>query len=290
MWLTNIPNNLRKTTDGLSIGSTGRQWSFYWSDYGSVCWSNRIGCYRTVSSRQRAVASSKCFPESTINIMNLVKTLAFSLALMTLTVWGSTPASAVPLTFVYEGIIDDLGAGAGNPAFTPFLGETLRLEYTFESTTTDSDIDPTQGTYTDPTGQLTVTAGPNTYTLGGAALVVSVRDNFLSIFDQYSVGSSNAEVTGPLLGASDNVVFAFRLQDSTQTVFSSDALLLTPPDPADFNGIFFRLTFKDADDNTVGTLLATNFTIVPEPSSMFVCVSLLVGGGLFAKRSLRRAG
>ena len=58
---------------------------------------------------------------------------AFSLA-------NFSPAQAVPITFAYEGTINRVTF----PAFQSFIGETIRVDYTFESTTpnfaTDMDV------------------------------------------------------------------------------------------------------------------------------------------------------
>ena len=188
--------------------------------------------------------------------MTLFKTLALSTIILTVTVWGSTPAWAVPTTFIYEGIIDDLGAGAGDPAFQAFLGETLRVEYTFESTTPDTEAVITEGEYTDPAGLLTVTAGPNTY-ISSPGLFIRIVD---FTFDRFAIRET---VIGPLLGGTRAESFFF-LDDSSGTAFSSDALPLTPPDPADFDQLQFEIAFFDAnnDDDVVGVLGATVFRVV----------------------------
>ena len=52
-------------------------------------------------------------------------------------------AHAGPITFSYEGAVNNTQGGS---AFDAFLGETLRIDYTFDSNATDSNSNPDIGT------------------------------------------------------------------------------------------------------------------------------------------------
>ncbi len=191
-------------------------------------------------------------------------------------------AQADLITFAYEGTIDHASGGA---AFDAFLGETIRFEYTFESTTADSDPDPTLGFYQDPTGALTLTVGSSIYSSG---IDINVANNFFAegdTIDDYSVDAAGP-VTGPLIGGAHDIAFTFRMLDFTHTAFNDDSLPLIQPNPGSFDFSNLGIDFL-SDGGFVGGLRTSSFAIasVPEPSSFaFFSLLGLVTAGFRARR------
>jgi len=187
-------------------------------------------------------------------------------------------ARADLVTFAYEGAIDNAVGGA---AFDAFLGQTIRIDYTFESTTSDGSGDTDYGDCSDPTGQVTLTVGSNDYVSSGVVLSI-FEDSFFAgtTTDGYVVEPAGV-VTGPAIGAGAGFVFFLDLSDSTHTAFTSDALPLIQPDPNAFDTELLQIEFRTLDGALVGSLASSAVSIasVPEPSAFACCalVSLVLG-------------
>ncbi len=208
-------------------------------------------------------------------------TLSMSLGL------GSGIAQAATITFAYEGIID---FAAGGAAFDAFLGETLRIEYTFDDTAmgnVDLNASSSAGGYTLST--YTATVGSNSYNgVGSSSSDISVTDdtfsNGSSFFDRYLVTPDGVGPVGPAIGG-----LAFRgarieFLDSTMTAITGDGLPLIQPDPSAFDALLLRISFDDNDDFE-GRLSASIVTVsaVPVPAAAW-----LFGSGLLAMLGLAR--
>jgi hypothetical protein len=64
---------------------------------------------------------------------------------VTLAAASITGAQTAPITFAYTGTVT---VANGGTAFDAFLGQTVTMQYTFESTTADATPgDPAEGTY-----------------------------------------------------------------------------------------------------------------------------------------------
>jgi len=202
-----------------------------------------------------------------------------SLFAAALFVGGFSTAHAVPLTFAYEGTVNvaEGDTAALQAAADAFLGATLFFQYTFESTTPDTNLSASTGTYAAPIAFFVTVLG-NTY-LGGTG-TITVDNNLFGLFDSYFVRAQAAGIAGPpLVGAPpDNLVLAFF--DLTSTAFSSDTLPITPPDPADFPPPSVPRLVVEGEDGGGNEWNITATQVrpaapIPEPTTM-----LLLGSGL----------
>ena len=147
-------------------------------------------------------------------------------------------ASAVPLTFVYEGTMTTQTVGLPS-----LVGESIRVEYTFESMTTDlSPSDSNLGNYQNALTSLTVTIGMDSWTFsnGGAgfgAILIDVSGTGGTI-KTYQVATSlgSPSVTGPLLNGRTVTILQIALQGGSTIPASDDSLPSRPPTPALFSG------------------------------------------------------
>ena len=166
-------------------------------------------------------------------------TAIFGMALLVLAV---PQARAAPITWVVKGTVDYLDPALSG---TFSLGDSFTLEYTFESTTPDSNASSIRGLYKNAVTALTVTVGGYNATGPGTNIIYVDNDLY---GDQYGV-FIGTPLIGPNVGVFEISKQSpiFQLVDPTQTAFSSDALLLSPPDPADFvsGGTFLALEFRD---------------------------------------------
>jgi hypothetical protein len=119
-------------------------------------------------------------------------------------------AAAAPIIFAFTGNVthvDPALAGTFNTS------QSLWGYYIFESTTPDTDLDPSEGNYV-ALVELPVIVGSYSATWNGAAGGISVLNG--ATVDGYEVNAT--------LGGLDVGSFAITLQDSSKTAFSSDAL------------------------------------------------------------------
>jgi hypothetical protein len=225
-------------------------------------------------------------------IMGFSRSLVFATLLAA--ILNPASATAVPLTFIYEGLIDSiLVPTAYESAFNPFLGKTIRVEYTFESTTPDSDPHTSYGEYLDAITGITMTLGAVVYSASFGHIGIS---NDIGV-DQYGfvVFGVFDGMTGPSVGGLFPERFSLALQDGTSTFFSSDTLPTMQPDPSAFpflGGMSFL--FSDPADPIYlgGTefvqLSSNNLYVVPEPASASLLAAGLATLAIRVRRRTRR--
>jgi hypothetical protein len=153
-----------------------------------------------------------------------------------------------PLRFAYQGTVDrtdgHAAGGAPNPApYAAFLGQTIRVEYTFDPTTADNNPSA-NGDYLGAVKTLTVTVGLNVYTaMTGTITIINSPPQP----DQYIVDVPTG-LAGPAVGGVPVARIEIILTDPTRGYFSTDALPATPPDPFGFSQRAIQLQFWDNSD------------------------------------------
>jgi hypothetical protein len=190
--------------------------------------------------------------------------------------------TAAPIrTFAYEGIVDETDGDNSRieNQTRVFLGQTIRIEFTFDAMVPDGTPDITHGLW-QPILNVATTLGGYLYT-NGPTPNIEVFDVFLGI-DAF-IFNDNI-VNGPKIG--DLVVHSVNLDmsDFSRTAFDSDALPVTPPNPDDFDDVNFTITLRSDPIGQFGHVTANTLTVVPEPASL----SLLTLGSLALIRQRRR--
>lgn len=218
-----------------------------------------------------------------------------SILLAATTLVLSTSVNAIPVTFNYEGTVNNVAPELSN-YFS--VGDLFTGAYTFESTALADASGPRLSVYKDIlSGQFTV----GTYTGYLSAGQIGVGDDLFpdsasNFHDLYAprVGSPlHGAVTGPTIGAYDISIWGITLIDHTGTVFNSQELPLIPPDLAAFDTSFLRIGFQDFSSNSsrvpqVSVFdfhLTGSLTAVPEPSIMWLLGSGIVLIGIARRKA-----
>lgn len=193
-------------------------------------------------------------------------------------VWSVVPAASMAIgipdiTFRFTGVITEVDT----PLTTEFsVGESVVGQYTFDPNTVDSlPSDPAQGRYVDTITAFTaIFGGDYTVTLGSTNKILvgngSLNDSY-SVFLDYP--------TAPDVAGLNLSNLQFVLIDTSATGFASDAIPLTPPDPAQFNEGWSCSIYYDEPLNQVMNFQLTSLTLVPEPATLvmtaigFMCVA-----------------
>lgn len=187
----------------------------------------------------------------------------------------SPVALAAPLTHQFTGQVSSI---SGNNLGAPWNGATITvgtpvtIQYTFDTTTTDTIASPTSASYTGAISSITLTLGTASATWS-TSTTIDVQDSTLDSteFSDYSV---------PGTGPSDHLLVS--LSDSSATVFTSDALPLSFS-LSDFDSMLAYLgdPFGIEEPFTYMEFALTDFTtIVPEPTAL----AGVLAGGLALRR------
>lgn len=191
----------------------------------------------------------------------------------------SAPALAANITFNFYGVVDSSESG-NFPT-----GSSISGSYTFDSTTLDSiPTDPTVGAYSSSgiLSSATFTIGSNIYESSDSSVFIGVTTNdYLNYPFGSTYGISSPVFTGDPFGQESG--FSLQLYNSTQNVFSSDALPLTPPNVDLFaNRIFqFNYNYLSGGDTVLGTINSIEVAVVPEPSPVLGTLAFAAFGAAF---------
>src|SRR5262245_24686091 len=174
-------------------------------------------------------------------------------------------AQAAPVTFNFSGTLI-----AVDPALagTFSAGQALTGSYTFESTTLPRPGGNANSAVYDALSDVNFTLGSYSASSTGAPEIQVDNNPGLPFHDRYAlVARASDGLTGPTVGSSTLSAFGSRLDDSTDTVFSTALALPTNLSLTDFdsNAFFLFFTGPQAEFQLLsGTL--TELTPVPEPS------------------------
>lgn len=214
----------------------------------------------------------------------VLRSLGTLVVLASILVGASVSSRAAPVTFAYEGVVSS--SSGTSPVFATFLGQSMTVEYTFDSETPDSTPSSIFGAYNDTISSFTATVGG--YTATDLTVQIIVFDS--GSVDQYIIGSNT--ITGPAIGGAVPTDFAFNFENGSPSVFSSDELPIVQPDPSDFGTVFLELNFF-SPSGSFGSIRAENFSIVEAPSSISEPSALAflgVSAAVFAMRRRKRSG
>ena len=191
-------------------------------------------------------------------------------------------ADATPLTFAYTGTI----TSADLSAFS--VGDPVSGTFTFESTTADTDANPSLGRF------LAITSGSFSFGSYAGTIGTTGSTNPTLLIGNVASGccdSYNAYDDTPVGPNVEDFGFVFQLvqwelylEDATGTVFGSTALPTTPPPLSSFEFDFVELRFNPFAAGIMAHV--ESLTLVPEPS----VGALLLAVGVVAARGRRRSG
>lgn len=210
-----------------------------------------------------------------------------ALAVTTLAVVaGASEARAALITYDFQGTIDSVDPAL---AGTFSIGQSLSGLYTFESTTAARAGSDSTFAVFDALTNLAFTLGTYSASSTGALEIQVDNDPPAPDSDRYAVVSRASDgLSGPSLGSFSLDFFGFRLDDSTNTVFSDALILPTSLDLADFDNRRFFLFFRDGSDFVGVSGTIDSLSAVPEPSSLALgLVGVATGAGVAWRRRRR---
>jgi hypothetical protein len=202
-------------------------------------------------------------------------------------VGASAPARAASVTLPFAGTLDFVDPTLAG-VFS--VGQILTGTYTFESTTpARAGSDSTTSVF-DALTNLNFTLGSYSASSSGAPEIQIDNDPTAPFFDRYAIVSRASDgLTGPPAAGQPLSTFVFRLDDSTNTVFTDALILPTSLNLSRFDSRQFFLFFgSPASPVIISGAITSLATDVPEPSSLMPAGIGLLGLLGFGRR--RRGG
>lgn len=189
---------------------------------------------------------------------------------------GASAAQALPITFHFTGVIDDVIDPGGVWDGRLQSGGLFRGSYTFDSETPPRVVDPGSALY--DLVSVTALAGSETISTVGteAHPYISIEDRS---FDAYGLSSSIYDY-----GRFERVMIGLRLNDPTGQTFSDTSLPQAPPDLDLFSEHSFLLTGSDQSFQGL-TVRGTLVSLVPEPGALAFVV---LGARIMCRHKAKR--
>ncbi len=199
-----------------------------------------------------------------------------------------SPARAELIVGTFSGVVDSVDPVL---AGTFSAGQVLTGTYTFESTTAARGGSNSNFAAFDALTALSFTVGGYPASSGGSP-EIQVDNAPGAPNDRYAVVSRQSDgLTGPSVNGNDLVYFFFRLDDSTDAVFTDALILPTSISLADFNSTGFFLFFNDGTTESVVSGHLTSFSLssaIPEPAAWAVWLVGLTAAGAVWRIGRRR--
>ncbi|MBX9625071.1 MAG: PEP-CTERM sorting domain-containing protein [Gemmataceae bacterium] len=220
----------------------------------------------------------------------LARPVALSLAALLLA-GTAGPARGAFITFQFTGTVDFVDEALSG---TFAVGDKLTGSYTFDSTTAARAGSNANFAVFDALTALNFSVSGYSAASAGAPEIQVDNDPPAPDVDRYAVVSRASDgLTGPPVNDLELNFFGFRLDDSTNTVFSDARILPTTLDLSDFDNRRFFIFFEDGGDNGTEATYVVSGTIdslrqpaaTPEPASLAL---VGVGAAGLAVRRLRR--
>ncbi len=214
-------------------------------------------------------------------------TLATALVAATASL-GVPAANAAPISFAFQGTVDSVDPNLAG-TFAP--GATLTGTYSFESTTVARAGSNSNFAVFDALTGLSFSIDGYAASSSAASEIQVDNDPGLPNHDRYGLTSRASEgLTGPDVGDFELDAFLFRLDDSTDSVFSDALILPLALDFSAFDSSAFFLFFVNPSTaqlaNVSGQLTA--IAQVPEPSTVAMLGLGLVSLALIWRRRVSR--
>ena len=203
---------------------------------------------------------------------------------MSLGSWNS--ALAVPITFMYEGRVDQVIRKNLFPPLTPaqqdalgsLRGTQLRVQFTFDSTTSDSDSRDNISKYRGALSDLQIGIGPHTFTanMPGSINEITVINN--GVFS-FPVDTFRVDFRGDFSGSSIEGLlpsdFLLLFRDESATALDNTMLPTLQLDTSEFPQTTFLNIMFDPSGMVASSDLSGN--AIPEPSTLHLFAAGLIG-------------
>jgi len=216
---------------------------------------------------------------------NVLRLLMFPVIVLGLIALSGSVQRAEAITVDFSGTVTYVYPALSGTFNT---SQMISGSYSFDPATADTNAAADTGVYL---GALTGMS----FTVGSYAVGSSGTNNRISVFDNYAWSDAddyvvqNDSLSGAALSGYSPFRVFLNLSDPTKTVFSSDALPLSP-DRSNFQWATWELQFSTSASASLQfirgdiTSLSVASAPIPEPSTLLLIGSGLTGLGLVQRR------